>query len=259
MKKMLFFCFLIASGYVAVFNLQGAAAGRAVGRDINDLMKWKVSRGFGTKMPELASDGTLDLSNKGLVSLNGIEKIQPKERWKVRKLVLDRNNLYELHPATINLFPNLEGIYLGDNRINRIYPGTFTGLDRVRTLDLHGNMIESLDSTVFSGLRGLYHLNLGRNPLEHYEQGAFAELPDLRTLNLDETFLSEFSLEEFSDNNPRLEHIYINNVSLTENMRKKIARTKPGFIVTGDEEPNQLYDYYSDEDEDDEESNDDDE
>lgn len=223
-----------------------AAAGRPVGRDINDLMKWKVARGFGTKMPEIDKRGELNLSNMGLASLNGIEKIVPKERWKVRSLRLDRNQLSELHPATINLFPNLEALYLQDNRISRINMGTFTGLDRMRTLNLSDNQIQTIDPTVLHGLVNLKRLDLSHNPLEEFEEDTFNQTPNIESLNFDNTYLTEFSIDQFRYN-PRLGRLSLQNVPLNEFMLEKINRVREGLFQLGGNE-SVLGDYESDDD-----------
>ena len=243
-RKFLMICFISA---VSVFGSQfvfGAAAGRPIGRDVNDLLKWKVSRGFGTKMPAVSSDGTLNLSNLGLSSLNGIERIHLKDRWKVRRLRLDRNQLSELHPATINMFPNLESLYLGDNRISSFYPGTFIGLDKVRIVDLKNNQIIALDDLVFQGLRGLEDLDLSRNPLQVLGEGSFASLTRLKKLNFDDTELAEFSISQFMSN-PRLTKIFLRNVPLTDEMRRKIAQAPEGYIVTEGDTAHPLAEYES--------------
>lgn len=195
MKKHIAYLTLLAS---IIINENVFAATTNPEKDINYLMEWKISRGLGTKMPSVGANGTLDLSNKQLTSLNGIEKIEKSERDRVHTLLLKNNNLQNLAESLLGLFSNLKMLDLSNNKIKTLNYSAFSNLPSLLELNLSNNQINKIDAGAFQQLPNLTKLNLSNNQINDEtieKSGPFKELTDLEELDLSKNQISARSIE----------------------------------------------------------------
>lgn len=121
---------------------------------------------------ELLSLETLDASQRGIRSLEGIERLGA-----LRSLRLGANELEQLAPLAA--LAELQFLDLSDNAISDV--SAIVHLARLTSLDLSTNSIESIDS--LASLQQLTHLDLKNNAI--VDLAPLAALRRLRLLNLD--------------------------------------------------------------------------
>src|SRR3989338_9184803 len=78
------------------------------------------------QLPKITSDGTLNLSRKGLVSLDGLQDIPNKES--IVTLKLDHNQLTSVPAEIFNGLINLSELNLSYNQLVELPKGIFSGL-----------------------------------------------------------------------------------------------------------------------------------
>lgn len=79
----------------------------------------------------------LDLTSKGLESLEGLETIQ--EHDQVRMLFLSLNNIKEIPNNVFENFNNLHVLILNNNKIERVQQGAFAGLSNLKEVFFDNN------------------------------------------------------------------------------------------------------------------------
>ena len=133
-------------------------------------------------------DGRLDLSSKGLTSLEGLNAIAGIEN--LQWLYLGFNQLSELPAGIFNGLTNLQLLYLVGNQLSELPAGIFDGLTSLQELRLNNNQLSTLPAGVFDGLTSLRWLNFSRNQLSTLPAGIFNGLTSLETLDLSENRLN---------------------------------------------------------------------
>jgi len=103
------------------------------GRSVQDLF-----------FPEISKLGELNLINKNLDSLDGLQNISDKKRIKC--------------------------LYLGNNQLEKLPPNIFKGFTNLTWLSLDGNKLKTLPAVIFKDLKKLKILSLNRNPLRNGEK-----------------------------------------------------------------------------------------
>ncbi len=105
---------------------------------------------------------TLDVSNCGLTSLDGIELL---DSWNsITTLDLNYNKIAPLSPNFFPTLPHLNALMLTNNGITTIVPHLFDTLPQLEILTLSFNKIEKLDPSAFARLTNLNNLFIQGNP-----------------------------------------------------------------------------------------------
>lgn len=147
----------------------------------------------------------LDLTDKGLTSLDGMEQI-PCAKF-VRVLGLGNNELTKLDKNSFKNFSRLDFIFLRKNKLETIDEGTFSDLPKLYVLNLMDNQLQRIDASMFSKCP-LNQLYLGNNELKEVDHKIFEILPNLADLGLEENKLSTEQIEslkkQFDNNIARL-------------------------------------------------------
>ncbi|MBI9017627.1 MAG: leucine-rich repeat protein [Phycisphaerae bacterium] len=86
----------------------------------------------------------------------------------------------------LNVYTELEVLYLYDNQLISIDAGSFAGLNKLRVLFLQGNQIAGIGANSFAEMRDLEVLMLGDNELTSIGANTFAGLGKLNTLIIDD-------------------------------------------------------------------------
>jgi Leucine-rich repeat (LRR) protein len=134
-------------------------------------------------------DGTLDLVNKGLTSLDGLTEIPGWEN--ITRLFLAGNQLNTL-PPEIGRLTRLQGLYLASNQLNAL-PAEIGRLTRLQDLDLSENQLTTLPAQI-GRLTRLQELDLSTNLLS-FLPVEIGRLTRLRELNLYHNQLSTLPVE----------------------------------------------------------------
>lgn len=143
------------------------------------------------KLPAIAG-GVLDLSNKSINSLDGIDRIPNKAT--VTQLLLNRNRLTSVPSSAFNGFTDLRELDLKDNLIVTLPSQSFTALTNLQRLDLSVNELESLPAQIFTPLTQLQNINLSHNQLRTIDSSIFNGLNRLETIQLNANRLQELPL-----------------------------------------------------------------
>jgi hypothetical protein len=99
-------------------------------------------------------DGELDLSDYGILHLDGIEHLM-----NITSLNLSGNRIRDLEPLSSLL--NLESLFVSENRIRDLQP--LRALSSLKELDVSFNIVENVDS--LSDLENLKYVNLTGNSI----------------------------------------------------------------------------------------------
>jgi hypothetical protein len=156
--------------------------------------------GLGGKI-SIYKDGTLNLVNKGLTSLQRIHLL--KDVDKVKILDLSWNFLLgpdldpEFPTQPFQNFMRLEIIDLSFNKFKEIPQDVFQGLTKLRSLHLGSTQLIILPERVFQGLTNLDYLDLDNNKLTSLPEHVFQGLTNLRDLNLSKNQLTSLPKDVF--------------------------------------------------------------
>lgn len=124
--------------------------------------------------------GILDLSNKHLCSLQGLEKLACIKT--IRKLNMNNNRLIRLDKNILNTCRQLRELNLSNNQLTTIEPNTFENFSQLKHLNLSNNAITELSPLSFFGLKKLYGLYLCNNNLQELQAGTFSALTAMEYL-----------------------------------------------------------------------------
>lgn len=175
--------------------------------------------------------GCLDLSEKGLIDLSILKKVENPHTCKKLKL----NNNYEISfIENIEQFENLEELNLGRNKIKKIE--NIGNLSNLKELLLYGNQIEVIEN--LDALKNLKKLNLDYNNIrEIYGLSNLEKLEDLSLVNNNITRISGFeslnSIKKVNlDENPIQEITSIGNLKNILELRIHNNDLNPDLLNT---------------------------
>ena len=130
-------------------------------------------------------------------------------------LILNNNNLRELHFALFQDVPNLNMLFLEGNQLKELKSNLFLGLGNLELLALSSNKIKALERDTFTAVNKLKSLHLSDNLLTHLEAGSFRGLISMNILYLNANGLSSIDHSIFRDA-ANLTHIDISSNLLTD-------------------------------------------
>ena len=141
-------------------------------------------------MPPI-QNGTLDLANKGITDLTGLQDIPNKDQ--IAALNLTINQLTTLPVGIFNGFNNLKRLTFFGNELTTLPAGIFNGLNNLQVLGLNNNQLTTLPAGIFNGLNNLKNLSLTNNQLTTLPTGIFNGLTKPAILDLaNNPFTSSF-------------------------------------------------------------------
>jgi hypothetical protein len=108
--------------------------------------------------------------------------------------------------GAFNGLSKLRRLIIQGNELSEVIPGIFENTISLENIDLHNNRIEHVDRNLFSGLFKLKHLDLSQNKLLYFHPDTILMLPNIETLNLGENH----GLKIPTDRN------FINSISLSQ-------------------------------------------
>lgn len=164
------------------------------------------------ELPALEA-GTLDLSNKGLTSLVGLENVPNADQ--VLDLLLDENKIVYIQPHAFDHFINLQNLNLTNNPIIQIEPGLFDRLVNLEQLHLEGTSIIEIPPHAFDNLRMLKVLHLFDNKLESLPANCLDNLRLLKELAIENNNLIALDAALLK-NQLLLEQLYLDKNNLTQ-------------------------------------------
>ena len=143
----------------------------------------------------LAAIGTLDLSNKRIVSLksgdfDGLSSLT--------RLSLYNNQLTTIQTGAFNGLSSLTYLFLYDNQLTTLPVGVFNDLSSLTSLHLENNQLTTLPVDVFNGLSSLTELRLDDNQLTTLPVGVFNGLSSLTWLYLYDNQLTTLPVGVFN-------------------------------------------------------------
>lgn len=126
----------------------------------------------------------INLKNKGLTSLEGLENIPGVE--KAELLNADNNIITDIEDIfNKNFFPKLDYINLTNNCISSISNTAFKNCSAVKWIDLNNNKLKIING-VFNdkNLTTLIEINLANNSINSIDSTTFRGIPMLKKINL---------------------------------------------------------------------------
>ncbi|MDP3889355.1 MAG: leucine-rich repeat protein [bacterium] len=156
----------------------------------------------------------LDLSDLGLTSLDGLEKIDEKIKKGATELLLNRNRLTSIAANAFQGLSNLRRFHLSSNRLTSIAANAFQGLNNLQELYLSNNQLTSIAANVFQGLNNLQRFYLDNNQLTSIEANTFQGLNNLLLFYLSNNQLTSIAANTFQGLN-NLQALYLDNNQLT--------------------------------------------
>jgi Leucine-rich repeat (LRR) protein len=180
-------------------------------------------------MPQIVQQNgfnVLDLSNKGLTSLEGLDTITSIATVSI--LILNSNQLTSLSDGVFQGLSQLQKLWLNTNQLTSLSDGVFQGLSQLRDLGLNGNQLTSLPDGVFQGLSQLRGLSLNSNQLTNLQAGVFQGLSNLQELWLYNNKLTSLQSGVFN-NLSQLRDLGLNNnklISLPEGVFQGLSQLR---------------------------------
>ncbi len=159
--------------------------------------------------PQLNERNRLDLSNKKLTSLFGIDRLHTRTTCQV--LDLARNCFFDIAldvqsvPMPFQGFAQLRELWLNSNQLSNLPEDVFAGLVGLRELYLSFNQLSNLPEHIFASLTQLRWLMLASNQLSNLPEHVFDGLAQLRGLDLGFNQLSEQEKQKIKEQLPNTE------------------------------------------------------
>ena len=122
----------------------------------------------------------LDKLNTLKLSFNRIRELDEeifKNLPSLSHLLLQYNQILQLHPQLFQPVPTLETLYLHNNPLRTLDPAQFANLAYLKILNLKRTGLSSLDDQLFSDLVRLEKLYLLRNRLQTLSPAHVANIP----------------------------------------------------------------------------------
>ena len=163
---------------------------------------------------------TLDVDYVADDNAHGITTSCFNGHFRIRRLIIQNNQLMALLRGIFHDLVNLEYLYLERNRIGFIQRGTFDNLVKLRELYLQENALEHFPRRMFEPLRNLVILNLDNNILIDITPLSTEYLFSLRRLSIRRNNLKFVPFDGFT-RFQSLEELYVNG-----NQLQKIPRIK---------------------------------
>uniref|UniRef100_H2XJT9 LRRNT domain-containing protein n=1 Tax=Ciona intestinalis TaxID=7719 RepID=H2XJT9_CIOIN len=121
----------------------------------------------------------------GLNELSALPANAFRGQTKLKRLILDHNDIEKVDPACFNKLPKLLYLDISINKITKLPRRVFSRLANLKVLDLSQNSLDSVSAATFDGLRNLEALFLQNNPtLNYIPATTFTNLPRLKYLFL---------------------------------------------------------------------------
>lgn len=156
---------------------------------------------------------TLDFTERGLTSLEGLEDIENPEA--VDAIQLGDNTITDIPKGAFDRFVNLKSLLLGSNPIEKLPDGLFDTLEKLEYLSISETNIAEFPPNTFAKVPLLKHLDLGANQLREVHP----ELVRHQT-QMTDFWLSENPLKSLPANllitNTQLQDIYLYDCELQE-------------------------------------------
>ncbi|TET06578.1 hypothetical protein E3J79_01380 [Candidatus Dependentiae bacterium] len=125
----------------------------------------------------------LDLSNKNLTSLDGLQNIPHKRKFGF--LNLSFNKIKKLPPGIFQGFHNLEYIDLSDNQLTELPEESFKNLPQLKILFLCNNKkLRKFSPDIFQGLVSLEKIGLSNEQLKKLNSDVFQDLTNPKIIVL---------------------------------------------------------------------------
>jgi len=159
------------------------------------------------------ADGYLDLSDKGLTSLFGLENVPNPEQ--ITGLFLENNKIAYIPDHAFDRFPNLKNLNLMYNPIIQIQPGLFDMLLNLEELHLEDTSLVEIPPKAFDALRKLKVLHLFNNKLESIPADAITNLIALEEFDIHNNKI-EFINPNFLENQPDLKVVNVSRNKLSQ-------------------------------------------
>lgn len=136
--------------------------------------------------------------------MNRIDENLFKGLSSLKELILEANQIEEIHPNAFQDLTNLETLYLSRNKLTRIDENIFKGLSNLYLLIVNNNEINEIDEFAFSDLSNLGRLDLSHNMIEQLGSNVFRNLTKLQFLTLHNNQLFSIDSKTFKYVRPKL-------------------------------------------------------
>ena len=126
-------------------------------------------------------NGMLDLSNKDIASLDGLDLLE--NPLTVTQLYLDNNQLTTLSAGIFDTLINLQALVLHNNQLTTLPAGIFDTLGNLQGLGLSNNQLTTLPAGIFDTLGNLQDIELDKNQFQEttqqFEEKYLSHLPNI--------------------------------------------------------------------------------
>lgn len=139
-------------------------------------------------LPTVNAYGKLQLTSRGLTSLEGHEDLPKKD---TQHLTLSTNRISSIPADFCRGFNQLQYLSFYQNPLKNIPAGVFKKLNTLKVLILTFTQLPEINSQSFEGLTNVEILSLYGNRLENLPDNVFKEMPNLKNLNLGSNKLTD--------------------------------------------------------------------
>lgn len=142
------------------------------------------------------------------ISTIAVSRNQPMPLYKLRTLILDRNEIADIEDHSFRGLISLFDLRLKENRLRIVRNQTFVGLPSLAFLDLAKNQIETIEEGAFD-FQMLEVLYLGENKLKSLSDDLFSHLRNIQLITLNQNEFERIGQSLYGVST--LEHIFLNN------------------------------------------------
>lgn len=171
----------------------------------------------------------LDLSGKGLTSLQGLDLI--RDAHQLERVHLSNNPILgqdadpEFVKEPFKSFTKLAYLDLHGNNWNSLPAVFFHGLSSLKHLELYGNQLKEVPDKLLEGLNNLEELHLSYNHLTKIPERFFATTKNIKVIALDNNQMACLNAGVFDGLN-NLEELHLSHNHLTNIAEALFATTK---------------------------------
>lgn len=139
----------------------------------------------------------LNLSHNNFASTTSNPRMNLKELGFLEELDLSHNSIHFIK-EDFEMSAYMKKLFLNNNKIYGIHPSTFEMMEILEILMLNNNQLQFLPNEIFSNNFNLKELNLSHNQLTRIEYQLFENLLSLKKLNLSSNQINQIS-PDFKD------------------------------------------------------------
>lgn len=132
-------------------------------------------------------------------NVKGKTVVHTNEDVTVFDAAYSKNNVQKVPTIVLQLFPNLEIMYLQRMKLSYLIRGSFVSCKKLKSIYFADDVIQTVEAGVFKNCSNLSSLNFTNNIIRHLDKDAFNGLSKLKNLTLTKNGLKSLNATQFKD------------------------------------------------------------